>query len=316
MIAHPGAVDAGLVDFAEEMRLSYRKKSPSAGSPDPVAEVRPVAIPAQQPDRIIHARLYIPARADENRLPAILFAHGGGFVAGSIDTHDVLARAVANRVHAIVLSVDYRLAPEHQFPAGLEDVHAAWEWLAEHAADIGGDPVRIALCGDSAGGNLVTAAAILARDRSGPDCRALWLMYPALDNKMDTPSWKEFGETNFPTRALNSKMIAAYVSRNIDANAPLLAPSSARLDGLPPTLLQVGECDPLRDEGVAFVQALRKAGVDATVKVYNKQKHGFIQFFKDTEHHRDGALALDEAAAFLRAKLDAHALNAGACRRS
>jgi len=313
MTGHSCAVDPGLKNFAEEMRRSYREKIPAAGSPDPVAEIRPLAIPAQQPERIIKARLYVPERTDEKRLPAILFAHGGGFVAGSIDTHDVLVRAIANKVGAIVMSVDYRLAPEHQFPAGLEDVYAAWEWLAGNAADVGGDPGRIAICGDSAGGNLVTSAAILARDRGGPKCHAQWLMYPSLDNKMDTQSWREFGETNFPTCALNSKMIAAYVPRDMAANAPLVAPSSASLDGLPPTLVQVGECDPLRDEGVAFVQALKKAGVDATVQVYQNQKHGFIQFFKDAEHHPDGALALDEAVAFLQAKLDAPMFSAGAC---
>ncbi len=124
----------------------------------------------------------------------------------------------------------------------------------------------------------MTAAAILARDRGGPSGRAVWLMYPSLDNRMDTPSWREFGETNFPTHALNSKMIAAYLPRNVDPNDALVTPALASLEGFPPTLIQVGENDPLRDEGIAFAQALDKAGVEAIFKVYRKQMHGFIQF--------------------------------------
>ncbi len=137
MIAHSGAVDPGLAHFAQEMRRNFREKIPAAGSPDPVADIRTVAIPAQRPDRNVEARLYVPERTDETQLPVILFAHGGGFVAGSIDTHDVLVRAIANRTGAMVMSVDYRLAPEHPFPAGFEDVCKAWEWLAEKAPGYG-----------------------------------------------------------------------------------------------------------------------------------------------------------------------------------
>jgi acetyl esterase len=130
-------------------------------------------------------------------------------------------------------------------------------------------------------------------------------MYPALSNRMNTRSWRELGETHFPTRALNAKMIAAYVPHGTDIDAALVAPLYAALEGLPPALIQVGECDPLRDEGVAYAQALQHAGVEASARIYSDQVHGFIQFFKDTEHHPGGAKALDEGAAFLRSKLGA-----------
>ena len=296
-------MDEELKEFADGMRINYRKRTASAGAPDPVAGIRTAHIPAQDPERNIQARLYLPIDMAGYHLPVVLFAHGGGFVAGDLDTHDVLARAIANKTGALVLSVDYRLAPEHPYPAGLEDVYAALVWAALHAPEFGGDPDRIAVCGDSAGGNLVAATAILARDRAGPGICAQWLMYPALDNKMDTRSWNEFGKENFPTRELNSKLIAAYVPRGIDANGPLVAPRWARLDKLPPALVQSGEFDPLRDEGVAYAEGLRNAGVDATSLVYTGQQHGFIQYFKDAEHNREGAKALEEGAAFLRSKL-------------
>lgn len=296
--------DADLAKFAEEMRANFRSKIPSAGAPDPVAEVRTIRIAAKGPEREIAARLYVPKRTNAESLPMILFAHGGGFVAGDLDTHDVLARAIANKAEALVIAVEYRLAPEHPFPAGLDDVYAALDWLAEEGAQFGGDPQRLALCGDSAGGNLVAEAAILARDRRGPRITAQWLMYPALSNKMDTASWREFGEKNFPTRGMNAKVIAAYVPDGIDPNAPLIAPLSARHGNLPATLVQVGEYDPLRDEGLAFARALKEAGVEAVAKVYRAQQHGFIQFFKDAEHFPGGAAALDEGIAFTVSRLN------------
>lgn len=295
--------DAELAKFAEEMRGNYRAKTPAAGSPDPVAEVRLLHIVAKEPDRFIPTRLYVPKTTGLAALAMILFVHGGGFVAGDLDTHDVLARAIANKTGALVFAVDYRLAPEHPFPAGLDDVYAVLEWMANAGALIGGDPRQIAVCGDSAGGNLAAAASILARDRHGPGIAAQWLMYPPLDNRMESASWREFGEKNFPTRAMNAKVIAAYVPQGIDPDIPLAAPLAARHEGLPAALVQVGEHDPLRDEGVAYAKALKEAGVDAVARVYEGQQHGFIQFYKDAEHFPEGALALDEGCTFLRSHL-------------
>ncbi|MBB6250169.1 alpha/beta hydrolase [Nitrospirillum iridis] len=284
------------------MRAEYRAMIPSAGTPDLVAEERTLAIPASGPARTIPARLYVPATAPQGMtLPVILFVHGGGFSAGDLETHEVLARAIASKASALVVYVDYRLAPEHPFPAGLSDVYATLEWLAAHAPEIGGDATRIALAGDSAGGTLAAATALLARERRGAAVVAQWLMYPSTSNRMDTPSWAEYGDTHFPTRAAKGMFMSAYIPAGIDPYSPLVAPLSAPSHaGLPPALVQTGEMDPLRDEGVAYAEALARAGVDAHAVVYPGQTHGFMQFFKDRASNPLGEAAVDAGVAFLR----------------
>lgn len=301
MNPNPTNVDPQLLAFAEGMRSAYRAAMPMAGSPDPVAEVRSLRVAATAPQREIALRLYVPqCGASATRLPIVLFAHGGGFVSGDLETHDVMARAIANGAGALVAAVDYRLAPEHRYPAGLDDVYAALTWLAAHGAQIGGDAGAIAVCGDSAGANLATAATMLARDQAGPKVVAQWLMYACLAAERDTPSWQQFGATNFPTRTDMTGVIAAYLPRGVAADAPLVAPLCGRHEGLPPALVQVGEFDPLRDENVAYAQALQRAGVPAQASVYESQQHGFVQFFKDKEHNAEGETALREGIAFLR----------------
>ncbi|MEA1650930.1 alpha/beta hydrolase [Nitrospirillum sp. BR 11164] len=178
-------------------------------------------------------------------MPVVLFIHGGGFCAGDLETHEVLARAIANKAAALVVYVDYRLAPEHPYPAGLNDVYATLEWLGAHAGEIEGDAGRIALAGDSAGGTLAAATALLARERGGPAIVAQWLMYPTVSNKMDTPSWAEYGDTHFPTRAAKEIFMAAYIPADVDPYGPLVAPLWAESHaGLPPALVQTGEKDP------------------------------------------------------------------------
>lgn len=298
--ATAGAVDP-LQAFVDETRTSYRAMTPTAGAPDAVAEVRSLFIPAQSPARNIPVRVYVPqGMAGEKNLPVVLFAHGGGFVSGDLDTHDVLVRAIANGAKALVVSIDYRLAPEFPFPAGLEDIYATLQWVAKQAAVIGGDANRIAVSGDSAGANLATAVAILSRDRSGPKIAAQWLMYPTVSNKMDTASWKEFGDKNFPTRTVNTNVIAAYVPRDTSPYAPLVAPLWAKHHNLPPALIQVGEYDPLRDENIAYADSLKKAGTVASTIVYKKQMHGFIQFYKDKVRYAEGETALNAGVGFLR----------------
>ncbi|MGY4494412.1 alpha/beta hydrolase [Pseudomonas sp. TE3610] len=293
-----------LKEHALAARSQYRALIPLTGAPDPVAQVNQIAVPASHPARIIPARLYLPSRESNRLLPVILFVHGGGFISGDLDTHDVLARAIANGAGALVLSVDYRLAPEHPFPAGLEDVYATLTYAAKQARQWGGDADRLAICGDSAGGNIAAATALLARDRKGPTLRALWLMYATLSNKMDSASWQALGETHFPTRAANETAIAAYVPPNIDCFSPLVAPLWAPLADLPPTLVQVGELDPLRDENIDLAHALEHAGVEASLEVYPGQTHGFIQFFKDKRSHSKGQAALEQGVAYLKAHLD------------
>lgn len=295
--------DPKLIAFASDRRASYRALIPVAGMADPVAGVKSMHIAAADPSRDIPLRVYMPVGAEGRALPIVLFAHGGGFVSGDWDTHDVMTRALANEASAVVVSVGYRLAPEHPFPAGLEDVYAVLLWLAENGGQIGGDAGRIAVVGDSAGGNLATAATILARDRDGPAVAAQWLMYPTVSNRLDTQSWKAFGDANFPTRELMAGIAASYVPADRSPDEPLIAPLFANLEGLPPTLIQVGQFDPLRDEDLAYADALHKAGVDVEAWVYPGQAHGFTQFFKDRQNNAWGEAAIKAGAAFLAARL-------------
>lgn len=234
-------------------------------------------------------------------MPVVIFAHGGGFTSGTLDTHDVLARAIALRSGAAVLAVDYRLAPEHPYPAGLEDLYTALLWVKRNAATINADATRIAVAGDSAGANLVAALAMLARDHGAPTIVAQWLMYATLSNKMDTPSWEQLGNTHMPTREMNAVVIASYVPADVGPSDPLVAPLWGKHDNLPPALLQVGELDPLRDENIAYAAALREAGGRAEAIVYPGNPHGFLQFFKNERSSPGGARALEEGTRFLRA---------------
>lgn len=289
-----------LLQFSAEMRSSYRELIPSAGDPDPLAEIRAFTITAENPARDIPVKLYIPGTGTQTTpYPVVVFIHGGGWVSGDLDTHHVLASAIANRAQALVLSVDYRLSPEHPFPAGLDDSYAALEWAASHAAEIGGDPTRLAIAGDSAGGNLAAAATLLARDRGGLNIRAQWLMYPCLRNVMDTPSWQQRGETYFPTRPTFELCLACYLPPGGDPQSPLVGPFWGQHEGLPATLLQAGTLDPLHDEGEAYIDKLVNAGVKATWTSYPESEHGFIQFFNDKANHPAGEQGLEEGIAFL-----------------
>jgi len=290
--------------FAQKMRSAYRAMIPSAGAPDPVAEVRSFTIAAKNPNRLIPARLYVPeTAAARTGLPVIIYIHGGGFVSGDLDTHDVLTRALANGVQALVIAPDYRLAPEHPFPAGVEDNYAVLQWASAHAAGIGGDPRRIAIAGDSAGANIATVVSMLARDRHGPAVAAQLLIYPNISSRMDTLSWKKYGETNFPTRNVMSQMLAMYAPKGVDPANPLISPLNGNLGQLPPALVQVGGLDPLRDEGRAYAEKLSASGVEASAITYPDAKHGFIQFFKNRAENPLGERGLNDGIDFLRRKL-------------
>ncbi|GAB4586292.1 alpha/beta hydrolase [Nocardia sp. IFM 10818] len=295
--------DPDLITFVRGMRENYWALMPTAGDPDPVAELRRMAIPATAPDRCVTVRTYRPHRRDSQPLPIMVFAHGGGFVSGDLDTHDVLCRALANRAEMLVVSVDWRLAPEHRFPAGLDDLLAVLDWVAEHGDELRADPTRLVVCGDSAGGNLAAAAAACARDRNGPNLSAQLLFYPSVGNAMDTASWEQYGQDHFPTRLVNSTALRAYLPGGITVDDPLVSPLRGELAGLPPALVLVGEYDPLREECVSYARALTAAGVPAGHRVYPGSEHGFVQFFKDKAAHPEGESALADAVTFLRERL-------------
>jgi len=224
--------------------------------------------PEGAPD--VRVRRYRPAGQD-GPLPALVYLHGGGFVAGSLDLYDVDARRIAAEVGAVVFSVDYRLAPEHPFPAGLEDCYATLVWVAENASELGVDPDRIGVGGESAGGGLSAGVALLARDRGGPRLCLQFLGIPELDDRLETESIRTI-EAPITTIANGEISWDSYLGtgvRGTDQVSPYAAPARATdLAGLPPALVTAYEFDALRDEGIAYAQRLMSAGVSTELHVY------------------------------------------------
>lgn len=235
--------------------------------------------------------------------PAILFLHGGGWVVGDLDGVDALCRALANRTGAVVVSADYRLAPEHRFPAALDDAWTVLTWLHEHAGELGVDPGRLAVAGESAGANLAAGAARRAHAdpvAAHPRLRAQMLAYPALDGALATASYDELGTGFGLTREQMRWYWDAYAPGGA-ARAPEASPLRAySLAGLPPAVIVQAELDPLLDDGLDYAQRLRAAGVEADVHVWPGMVHGFLRYRGLLD---DAHAALDEAAARLAALL-------------
>ncbi|OKP33722.1 esterase [Serratia marcescens] len=229
------------------------------GEAEPGGGVRDFTVVAADGYRIA-LRAYLPA--GENRAaaqPAMLFAHGGGWCLGSLALYDRPCQALANATGRVILSVDYRLAPEYPFPQPLEDVYRALCWVAQQAPQLGIDAKRLAVGGDSAGGNLAAGVALLARDRGGPHIERQLLLYPALSREMTTKSYCEFAEGYFLTRDAMVFCWQQYLAQRRDPGAEPL--HAATLRGLPPATILSCEYDPLRDEAEQYAQRLREAGV-------------------------------------------------------
>ncbi|HYL58187.1 MAG TPA: alpha/beta hydrolase [Candidatus Acidoferrales bacterium] len=230
------------------------------------------------PARDIAVRIY----TSQGRPPmgVLVYFHGGGWVLGDLDSHDRVCRAMANGAGCVVVSVDYRLAPEHVFPAAPEDCYAATKWVVENAASIGGDPSRVAVGGDSAGGNLATVVALMARDRGGPALCYQVLFYPVTDCALDTPSQKEFASDGYVlSRADMEWFWNNYLDAGADKNNPYACPLRAKsLAGLPPAMILTASHDPLRDEGERYAERLITAGVKVICTRYEGVTHGFISF--------------------------------------
>jgi acetyl esterase len=232
-------------------------------------------------------------------LPALVYYHGGGWVVGDLDTHDALCRHLANGAGCAVLAVDYRLAPEHKFPAAVEDAWAALEWAAENAAALGIDRERLAVGGDSAGGNLAAIVSLMARNRGGPHLCYQLLLYPALDFGMHFDSYRRFAEGYLLTRATMAWFTDHYLARPAEIDDWRASPLRARdMTGLPPALIVTAGYDPLRDEGAAYARRLVESGVSICHRHYSGQLHGFLTMGKVV---RAAGPALDEAAAALKA---------------
>ncbi|PHV08836.1 esterase [Janthinobacterium sp. BJB412] len=267
-----------------------------------VAWVRDFNAPGhgQHPVRV---RAYAPAGADEAAaLPAIVFAHGGGWCLCSLELYDNPCRALANATGCVVLSVDYRLAPEHKFPVPLEDFYGALCWISAHAELLGLDRARIAVGGDSAGGNLAAAAALLARDRDGPPLAHQMLIYPALAADFSTASYKEFAQGYGLTREIMQFCWNSYLRDNDDdATSAYAAPlRAASLAGLPPATVLVSEYDPLRDEGEVYARRLRLDGVEVRCERLAGMVHACIHMLGVTPNARQ---LFDQAGSALRGSL-------------
>ncbi|MBV7704498.1 alpha/beta hydrolase [Nocardia nova] len=261
-----------VLDAAQARRqLASRPAAPVV--PIPVATVRDSTVPG--PGEVdIPVRVYTP-RGGAEPLPVVLFCHGGGFVICSLDSHDQFCRTMANETGALVVSVDYRQAPEHRFPAAAQDAYAVLCWIGAAIARYGGDPTRIAVAGDSAGGNLAAVAALMARDLGGPAVAAQLLMYPMLDPTRAGASYRDNAQGYFVTDDHLRWYWEQYLG-DADGTDPYAAPLLADPAGLPPAHIATAEYDPLRDEGEAYGAHLAAAGVPVEVHRYEGMFHGFM----------------------------------------
>ena len=279
-----------------QARMMFEAMSRNHDAKLALARVEDRRIPG--PGGEIPVRIYTPE--GEAPLPVLAFFHGGGWVIGSLESHDALCRALARAVPAIVVAVDYRLAPEHPFPEGIDDGYAALTWIAENAASFGGDPAKLAVGGDSAGGNLSAAIALLARDRGGPKLAHQTLIYPATNLNADTVSMRENAEGYFLTRAIMTWFTNHYLTapqRTLPHASPMLAPHHR---DLPPATVITAEFDPLRDDGEAYAARLREHGIPVESARYDGMIHGFITM----PIFREAGEAIELAAAGLRRSFD------------
>lgn len=283
-----GQLDPAFAALLSDPRVSLRRPPPGIS----IDEVRVAAnrflVKAPRPQ--IHSavdysvgtlagplsvRLYRPS--SQPGLPIILFVHGGGFIFGNLETHDAMARELANRTNAVIVTVDYRLAPEYPFPAALDDCISALDWVITEAAALTVDSTRISLAGDSAGGQLAVATALRCSG-SGPRLRHVALLYPLLDPHRASPSARALAEGYMLTGSFIEWAWSAYSGSPEMPDSPLFDVEHAVLDNFPPTTIVTGQFDPLRDEGEAFFARLERAGVPVELKCYDGMIHGFAGF--------------------------------------
>ncbi|MBU8906251.1 alpha/beta hydrolase [Desertibacillus haloalkaliphilus] len=243
------------------------------GERQEVAKVENVKIPVDGDE--IGLRLYTPE--GNGPFPVLVYYHGGGWVLGDLEVVDPLMRSLANSTECLVVSVDYRLAPENKFPIPVEDCYAATKWVAENISNFNGDPEKIAVSGDSAGGNLAAVVPLMAKDRGGPKISYQILLYPGTDFAFDTKSFEENGEGYYLETSAMHWFADQYFSTEDEKVHPYAAPIRAKdLSGLPPALVFTAEYDVLRDEGENYAKRLQEAGVPVEVKRYDGQIHGFF----------------------------------------
>ncbi len=310
------------LDPALKMMLEQAEAAVAAGQPElwdlPVPEARagfkmmtplfdgqPVAVHAVADQTIagpggeLPIRLYTPRPIKEGeQLPVLTFFHGGGWTIGDLDTHDVLCRYLSHHADCLVVSVDYRMGPEHKFPAAVEDCWAAAKWVSKNAATFSGDASRIAVGGDSAGGNLSAVIAQLAKDDEDLSLVFQMLIYPAVDAGTDYPSRSEYAEGYFLTKESMDWFLGNYVNDESDFSNPKMSPMLTEdLSGLPDALVITAGFDPLQDEGKAYAEKLVAAGVATEYTHYESMIHGFVSMSGVTEGGKKG---MAQCAAALR----------------
>ncbi len=302
------AAALGLPAYQDLSPAEARKQMLTLAPPvDPLLAVKRIEdrrIPG--PDGEIPIRLYYPAGGPP--FAVLVYFHGGGWVIGDLNTHHGFCHALAKTSGCLVVSVDYRLAPEHRYPAAVEDAYAATVWVAENSDVIHSDPDRLAVGGDSAGGHLAAVVALMARDREGPRIDLQVLIYPITDYNFNTPSYTENKEGYMLTRDLMKWFWNHFIDDEGEANHPYVSPLRAEnLSDLPQALIVTAEYDPLRDEGEAYGQRLQEAGVTVTQSRYPGMIHAFIRMTARLDKAKE---ALDQVAGTLRRVLKVSNLQA------
>ncbi len=290
---------AGGLSVAER-RAAIERLLALGGEPEPVTRVEVGSIPG--PAGPLRAWIYTPAGAPTGLLPGLVYFHGGGFVAGSLETHDRICRSLANASGCRLVSVDYRLGPEARFPAAVEDACAATRWIAAQARPLGIDGRRLGVCGDSAGATLAAVVAQTLAGEGQPRVALQFLLCPILDYHAETASWKAFGSGHFLDREALEHDLRHYLGESVDPGDPRVSPlRGQRLERLPPTCVHTAECDPLRDEGAEYVARLKSAGVTASYRCHSGMIHLFYALGAVIPY---GAEAYRQMGADIRALLD------------
>jgi acetyl esterase len=269
------------VSPAEARELYLKGRVVTNPEPPELKSVQPLAISA--PHGSIPARVYTPMRLRRTNglAPCLVFFHGGGWVIGDLDSHDVVCRKLADEGQLVVISVDYRLAPEHKFPAAVEDAITATRWIADNSRQLDIDASRLTVGGDSAGGNLAAVVAISARDGNGPDIAGQVLIYPAIDFALTHPSHREPETSLLLTHSVIRWFRDHYLTGAADISDWRASPARAgTLIGLPPAYVLTAGADPLRDEGDEYAHRLKEAGVPVTYRTFPGQFHGFFTMGK------------------------------------
>jgi acetyl esterase len=298
MSAAFASIAAGDGDAVEVRASLQASRRPAIPVPVGRVEDRRIAGPGGE----LGLRVYFPLDAAEpsDSLPVLIYFHGGGFVLCDLDSHDSCCRRLANGAGAVVVSVDYRLAPEFPFPAAVDDAWAAIEWVADHVEELGGDPARLVVAGDSAGGNLAAVIAMIARDGGGPPIAFQMLIYPVVDQRRKASAANSHASSGVLTAAHMQWFTEQYLGRDGDRTNVLASPILGDMVGLPPAHIVTGGVDPLCEEGEEFARRLRAAGVPTTVRRYERGFHGF---FNLSDHLPAARQASDDVCAVLRQAL-------------